>query len=150
MRNLFLKLWLLAGVLDGAYATGLTMVRGNGDVGGLWRGVAAGPFGDAAQHWGTGGALLGVATHLTIMAVMVAGGLWLALRTPFGRIAPWKAGLFYGLALYCLMYGLVLPLRFGVPFPNPDRIKLALGLLPHVLFVGWPIFAAVRKTAPTS
>ena len=106
--------------------------------------------GDAAQHWGIGGALLGVAVHLAIMAAMVAAGLWLARKTPLGAISPWKAGLLYGLALYCLMYGLVLPLRFGVPFPNPDRVKLALGLLPHIAFVGWPIFGLVRKTAPIS
>lgn len=148
--NLFLKLWLLCGALDGGYATALTLLRGNGDIGALWRGVAAGPFGDAAQHWGIGGALLGVAVHLAIMAAMVAAGLWLARKTQLGAISPWKAGLLYGLALYCLMYGLVLPLRFGVPFPNPDRVKLALGLLPHIAFVGWPIFGLVRKTAPIS
>ncbi|HNJ46861.1 MAG TPA: hypothetical protein PK479_00390, partial [Novosphingobium sp.] len=62
-----------------------------------------------------------------------------------GSVAPWKAGTLYGIALYAVMYGLVLPTRFGVPFPNPDRIKLALGLLPHVLLVGVPMFVLFRR-----
>jgi hypothetical protein len=48
------------------------------------------------------------------------------------------------------MYGIVLPQRFGVPFPNPDRIKLALGLLPHIVLVGIPIFALIRRTPQPS
>ena len=145
MRELFLKLWLLCGSLDAAYASALTMLRGDGDLGKLWRGVAAGPFGDGAQGWGAGGALLGLGVHFAIMAAMVAVGLWLAHHTQLGQIAPWKAGTFYGLVLYSVWYGLVLHLRFGAPFPNPDRIKLALGLFPHIAFVGLPIFYAVRR-----
>ncbi|WP_088307872.1 hypothetical protein [Novosphingobium sp. B 225] len=146
MRQVFLKLWLLCGALDAAYATLLTLVRGDGDIGKLWRGVAAGPFGDAASQWGTPGALLGLGVHFAIMAAMVALGLWLARNTPLGEVAPWKAGTLYGIVLYGVMYGIVLHFRFGAPFPNPDQIKLALGLFPHVFFVGLPIFWLVKRT----
>lgn len=145
LRRLWLHLLILCGSLDAAYATVLAMVRGNGDVGALWRGVAAGPVGDAANNWGLAGALLGVAVHFAIMVVMVAAGLWLASRTPLGEVAPWKAGTLYGIVLYAVMYGIVLHLRFGAPFPNPDRIKLALGLFPHIAFVGIPIFHLFRR-----
>ncbi len=146
MRTLFLKLWLLCGALDAAYATMLTLVRGDGDIGKLWRGVAAGPFGDTASQWGAPGALLGLGVHFAIMAAMVALGLWLARNTPLGEVAPWKAGTLYGIVLYAVMYGLVLNLRFGLPhFPNPDRIKLALGLFPHIALVGLPIFYVIRR-----
>ena len=150
MRGLFLKLWLLCGALDAAYATALTLVRGKGDVVGMWSGVAAGPFGDGAGSWGLTGLLAGLTVHFAIMAVMVAVGIWLAQKTMLGEIAPWKAGTFFGLIAYCVMYGLVLPQRFGVPFPNPDKVKLLLALFPHVFFVGLPIFTLARRTARPS
>ncbi|MFO1254258.1 MAG: hypothetical protein U1E37_01070 [Sphingomonadaceae bacterium] len=146
MRNLFVKLWLLGGTLDALYATMLTLLRGNGDIVALWSGVAAGPFGDAARGWGAAGLVAGLAVHFAIMAAMVAGGIWLARKTMLGDLAPWKSGTFYGLMLYCFMYGVVLNLRFAVPFPNPDKVKLLLGLFPHVFFVGMPIFHFARKT----
>jgi hypothetical protein len=149
-RRLFLRAWLLCGSLDAAYATMLTLLRGKGDVGGVWRGVASGPFGDAADTWGLGGAVIGLGVHFAIMAVMVAVGLWLARKSPLGTVAPWKAGTLYGLALYAVMYGIVLPQRFGVPFPNPDKVKLALALFPHVFLVGIPLFVLFRRTRPLS
>jgi len=150
MRNLFVRLWLLCGTLDALYATLLTLLRGAGDVAGMWRGVATGPFGNGADSWGLAGSLIGIAVHFAIMAVMVGTGLWLARKTMLGEIAPWKAGTFFGLIAYCAMYGLVLPLRFGVPFPNPDRVKLLLALFPHVAFVGLPIFYLAKRKAQPS
>jgi hypothetical protein len=146
MRSAFLKAWLLCGTLDAAYATGLTLARG-GEIGELWRGVAAGPFGDAAKDWGAGGALAGLAVPFALMAAMVAVGLVLFRRTPLATANRWLAGTLYGLALYCVMYGLVLPARFGAPFPNPDKVKLALGLFPHVFFVGIPVAFMLRRPA---
>ncbi len=138
------QIWLLCATLDALYATTLALFSG-ANVAGLWRGVASGPFGKAASAWGAGGSLIGLLVHFALMAVMVAVGLWLARHTPLGKVAPWKAGTLYGLALYCVMYGLVLPLRFGVPFPNPDKIKLAFDLFPHILLVGLPMFYLFRR-----
>ena len=144
MRGAFVKAWLLCGTLDAAYATVLAVVRA-GEVGELWRGVAAGPFGDAARTWGAGGALLGVLVHFAIMAAMAAVALVLFRRTPLADANPWLAGTLYGLALYCVMYGIVLPARFGAPFPDPDKLKLAIGLLPHVFLVGIPMALILRR-----
>ena len=149
MRAAFLKAWLLCGLLDALYATGLTLARA-GDIGELWRGVAAGPFGDGAKAWGAGGAVAGVLVHFAIMAAMAAVALLLFRRTPLADANPWLAGTLYGLALYCVMYGLVLPARFGVPFPNPDKLKLALGLFPHIFFVGIPMALILRRPAATA
>ncbi len=79
-RGLFLKAWLLCGSLDAAYASVLALVRGSGDVGGVWRGVASGAFGAAADSWGAGGVLIGLGVHFAIMAAMVGVGLWLARK----------------------------------------------------------------------
>ena len=138
------RIWLLCGTFDALYAAALTALRG-GDVPRMWRGVAAGPFGDGANDWGAGGILAGLLVHLALMAVMVGAGLWLARHTPLGQVAPWKAGTLYGLALYCVLYGLVLPLRFGAPFPDPDKLRLALDLFPHIFLVGLPMFYLFRR-----
>ncbi len=139
------QIWLLCGTLDAVFATALAALRG-GDVLGVWRGVASGPFGDAASNWGWAGVVVGLLVHFAIMAVMVAVGLRLARNGPLGDIAPWKAGTLYGLVLYGAMYGLVLQWRFGAPFPNPDKLKLAIGLFPHIFLVGIPLFYLIRRT----
>lgn len=128
----------LCGGLDIAYATVFTLARG-GDVGAMLRGVASGPFGDAARDWGAAGAALGLAVHFAIMAAMCAAGLAMLSREPFRNIAAWKTGTLYGLVLYLVMYGLVLPWRFGAPFPQPDRIEAAMAVFPHIFLVGIPL-----------
>ena len=144
MKQLWLKAWLLCGTLDAVYATGVALVRGSSTAG-VWLGVASGPYGDGTQQWGAAGVIAGLAVHFALMAVMTAVGLLLARRTLLGEIAPWKAGTAYGLAIYFVMYGLVLQQRFGAPFPNPDRVKLAIGLFPHIFLVGIPMFALFKQ-----
>ena len=149
MPQVWLRAWLLCGVLDAIYATAASLLRG-GTAAQVWLGVASGPLGDGAADWGLAGVLAGIAVHFALMAAMVAVGLWLARRTPLGDVAPWKAGTLYGLALYCVMYGLVLPQRFGTSFPNPDKLKLAIGLFPHIFLVGIPMFALFKRTPQPS
>ncbi|QGN53270.1 hypothetical protein [Novosphingobium sp. Gsoil 351] len=149
MHQPFLKAWLLCGTLDALYASILSLARGGG-VGDVWRGVASGPFGAAAQSWSIAGVFAGVAVHFAIMAAMTAVAAVLFRRSPLGDANPWLAGTLYGLALYGVMYGIVLPARFGAPFPNPDRIKLALGLFPHVAFVGIPMALLLGRPKESS
>ena len=126
---------LLAGALDALFATVMTLAKG-GDVGDLWRGVASGPFGDAANGWGPGGALLGLGVHFALMALMAAV-LASLMRVPAVARANWLiVGLLYGLATYLVMYGLVLPLRFGTPFPQTEPAKITSALFAHIVLVG--------------
>lgn len=148
-RQVWLKAWLLCGTLDALYATLVALLRGT-NAAGVWLGVASGPFGDGAQQWGAAGVLIGLAVHFALMAIMVAVGLLLARKTLLGEVAPWKAGTLYGIAIYAVMYGLVLHQRFGVPFPNPDRIKTAIGLFPHIFLVGIPMFYLFKRTPQLS
>lgn len=149
MDRLFVRVWLLCGVLDAVYATLKAIVTG-GNAAGVWLFVASGPFGDAANSWGATGVVAGLATHFAIMAALVAGGFLLADRSQIGTLAPWKAGTLYGLIIYGIMYGVVLQARFGMPFPDPDKLKVALGLFPHIACVGIPIFALARGAMNTS
>lgn len=130
------RAWLICGALDIGFAAIVTLLNGK-DLGDMLRGVAAGPFPGASQ-WGTGGALLGLATHFALMAVMIAVFALLLQRTALGRMHWLVSGAIYGVALWLVMYGVVLPLRFGAPFPNPDPVRTLLWFAPHVLCVGWP------------
>jgi len=144
VRNDFRKAWLLCGTLDILYATAAAILRG-GEVAAMLRGVASGPFGSAAANWGVGGAVAGLTVHFAIMAAMTAAALVLFRRTPLANANPWLAGTLYGLALYCVMYGIVLSARFGAPFPDPDKLKLAIGLFPHVFLVDIPMALILRR-----
>ena len=145
LRTVWLRALLLCGTLDAIYATSLTLIRGGGAAG-VWLGVASGPFGDGAKAWGAAGVLAGLLVHFAIMAIMAAVGLRLAFNGPLGDVAPWKAGTLYGLVLYGVMYGVVLQWRFGLPFPNPDKIELAIALFPHIFLVGIPMFTLFKQT----
>ena len=149
LRQIWLKAWLLCGTLAALYATILALLRGS-SAAQVWLFVATGPFGDRAATWGLAGVLTGLAVHFALMAVMTGAGLWLARKTMLGAVATWKAGTIYGLALYYVIYGIVLPQRFGAAFPDPDRIKVALGLFPHVFLIGLPLFYLFKRTPPLS
>jgi hypothetical protein len=57
------------------------------------------------------------------------------------------SALLYGMILWLVMYGLVLPLRFGMPFPSPKPTAIAKQLFAHVVLVGLT-FGLVAKRAP--
>ena len=46
-----------------------------------------------------------------------------------------------------VMNALVLPLRFGAPFPPADLVKGAVALFPHIFFIGLPLAWLTRKAA---
>lgn len=139
--------WALCGTLDIAYAAVSSVVQG-GTVSGMLHAVASGPFGDRARDWGAAGAVAGLGVHFAIMGAMVAAWFFVARRWRALTAWPWwLTGTLYGLLLYVVMNGVVLPLRFGSPFPPADFIKGAVALFPHIFFVGWPLAWLARKEA---
>ncbi len=72
------------------------------------------------------GAIVGLAVHFAIMAVMVAAFVAAAHLLP--RAAQWR--LFYGVAygglLYLVMYWLVIPLRWP---PRPEVVVTPMSVL---------------------
>lgn len=135
----------IAGTLDMGMAA-IETVRAGKPIGGMLRGVASGPF-PAATDWGRGGAVLGLLTHYAIMAVMAA--IFLIARDRIAVIRRHRivAALVYGVILWLVMYGLVLPLRFGMPFPSPQPMAIAKQLFAHVLLVGLT-FGLVARRGP--
>ena len=145
-RNAPLVAWALCGTLDIAYAAAASVLRG-GSISGMLRGVASGPFGDAARDWGAAGAAAGLITHFAIMGAMVAAWFFVARRWGRLTVQPWwLTGTLYGLLLYLIMNAVVLPLRFGSPFPPTDPAQGLIALLPHILLVGWPLAWMTRPT----
>lgn len=134
---------LVAGTLDILWAVILTLWFGR-DPGDMLRYVASGPF-PAATAMGTAGAVLGLATHFALMAIMAL--VYVAAGARNHRILerPWVSGLVYGLITYVVMNLIVVPVRFDAPLP-PSARSIATQLFAHIVLVGWPIaLIAVRQ-----
>ncbi|PIB93902.1 hypothetical protein [Caulobacter sp. FWC2] len=113
----------------------------------IFQSVASGLLGKAAFTGGAPAAVLGMAAHFGIMAVMVACYVLAGLRLPILTRRPVVMGLAYGLATYAVMNFLVLPLsqaRHGGPFVLSTFVN---NLGAHLFMVGVPIalIAASRE-----
>lgn len=137
----FLLATLVCGTLDILLAVLLTLQRGK-DPAGMLRFVASGPF-PAATEWGTSGAVLGVAVHFTLMAIMVGSFLVLVSQRPALLGKPLLAGLAYGLITYVIMNLIVVPLRWPAAFP-PKPIGIATQLFAHLVLVALPTVLIAR------
>jgi hypothetical protein len=136
----------ICGTLDILFAMILTVLFGR-QIGNMLRYVASGPFPDATGM-ATGGALLGLAVHFALMAIMVTAFMLIARRRPQLLGAPLLTGIAYGLVTYFIMNWLVVPLRFGTPLP-PKALSMATQLFAHIVLVGIPIaYVAARTLRP--
>jgi len=136
MRRAITWATLVAGTLDILMAVIDTTVAG-GSVTGMFRSIASGPFGDGMREHAAG-APVGLLVHFAIMAVIAAVYVLAAERIPALVRYWWIAGLLYGFGVWLVMYGIVLPARFGAPFP-PEPEEIAKGLFANCVLVGLPI-----------
>jgi len=103
---------LAGGAVDFVYASTLAILRGRGFER-PWQSVASGWIGKAASDGGWGAIALGIVTHFGIATVMALAYVLAASRLPLLTRRPLLCGALYGLVLYGVMYGVVLPTRFG-------------------------------------
>jgi hypothetical protein len=133
---------LVSGTLDILFAMILTLIFGR-QIPNMLRFVASGPF-PAATEMGTAGAILGLAVHFTLMAIM-ATGLMLLVRWKPGRLdTPYLTGIAYGVVTYFAMNWAVVPLRFHTPLP-PTLLSFATQLFAHIVLVGIPMALIARR-----
>ena len=132
---------LICGTLDILLAVFLTLSRGKAPAD-MLRFVASGPF-PAATDWGTGGAVLGLATHFTLMAIMVGSFLVLVSQRPTLLDKPLLAGIAFGLITYVIMNLVVVPLRWPAAFP-PKPLGIATQLFAHLVLVALPTVLIAR------
>src|SRR5829696_6712293 len=95
----------ISGSLDILFAMVLTLFYGR-EIGGMLRGVASGPIPGAADM-GAAGAILGLVTHFTLMAIMAAAFMWLVRQRTVLLDTPYRTGLAYGIITYFIMNWLV-------------------------------------------
>lgn len=138
---------LIAGSLDLMSAFVFGGMKGAGPIR-ILRSVAAGPFGDGMREGGTPAALIGLATHFSIMAVMVSAFVLASARIEWLRHHWLLAGAGYGLILYGVMYRIVLVLRYPGIFPQNGLWQVSNALFSHIVCVGIPIaYIASRQAA---
>ena len=133
----------IAGTLDIGMAA-IETARAGKPVANMLRSVASGPF-PSATDWSAAGAVLGLGVHYAIMAVMVTVFILARERIGWIRAHTLIAAALYGVGLWLVMYGLVLPLRFGAPFPTPNPVGIAKQLFAHVVLVGLTIGLVARR-----
>ncbi|MFL6725155.1 MAG: hypothetical protein ACJ8FS_01420 [Sphingomicrobium sp.] len=126
---------LVSGTLDILLAMILTVAFGR-QIPNMLRYVASGPY-PAATDMGTAGAVLGLAVHFVLMAVMVAGFVLLARWRPQLLETPFRSAMAYGVLTYFVMNWLVVPLRFGTLLP-PKTLSIGTQLFAHIILVGLP------------
>jgi hypothetical protein len=147
LRSTIGRATLIAGSLDLLSAFVFGGMAGAGPLQ-ILRGVAAGPFGDAMREGGPGAVLIGIGTHFSIMAVMVSVYVIAASRIEWLRRNWPIAGALYGLALYGVMYRIVLVLRYPERFPKNGLWDVSNALFSHIVCVGIPIaYIASRRLA---
>lgn len=135
---------LICGTLDIAYALVTTKLKG-GSAAGVLKFVAEGPFGTMVPASPAGASALGLIVHFSIMALMVAFYTF-ATRSPrFAGLSPWLGGISYGLALYGIMYWIVMPLRWPAIFPQTGLMGVAEALFAHIALVGLPLAHIVNR-----
>ena len=111
--------------------------------------IASGLLGRTAFGGGAATAVLGVVLHFFIAFCVVA--VYLAASRRLSALArhPFVFGPLYGLAVYAVMNGVVLPLSAAGSGPRPLPV-LVNGLLIHAIGVGLPSALAARAAAPPS
>jgi hypothetical protein len=140
---------LAGGTLDIVYACLASSFRGRMPITVL-QSVASGWQGAAAYEGGWASALLGLSTHYGIMAVMAATFGVISGWLPSLHRRPWIFGPLYGLGLYGVMYGIVLPLRFPTVFPRLSGWITVTDIIVHagVGLIIALVFAGTRARQP--
>jgi len=144
MKKTILLATLICGTLDIAYAIIMAVLH-DGNALGVLLSVASGPFGSMAKTWGWTGGMLGLATHFSIMLVMVTAFVLLIKYIPnLARINSIVLGIIYGCLLYTFMYWIVLILRWPEIFPQTQPMQIIRALAPHIFMVGIPLSLIVN------
>ena len=141
---------LTVGVLDGLDAIVFFGLRGVPPER-IFQAIASGLLGRAAFQGGVRTALLGVLLHFTIALSVVTIYHLVSRRVPELARRPFVWGPLYGIAVYLVMYSIVLPLSAVTMRPRPLPVVIN-GLLIHMIGVGTPaaLFAWAAQPAGAS
>lgn len=134
----------VAGALDLTAACVNVALRGHDPVW-VFHSVASGLLGKAAFDGGEATAALGIVCHFLIATMAAAVYFAASRRIPYLVDRPYVAGPLFGIGVYAVMNGVVLPLSafpFHVRYP-PRALAIGLGI--HMFLIGLPIALLVRR-----
>lgn len=104
----------------------------------VWQGVASGLLGPRSFERGWRSGSLGLALHFVIACIISTIYVLSSQRLPFLLTHPLIAGALYGIAVFIVMFYVVLPLSRRPK--RPFNLKFALTqLLIHIFVIGWSI-----------
>src|SRR5207248_1066238 len=144
---LLLRTWLVIALIDGLFASCLSVFAYGSTVARLWQGVAATVIGPAALTGGTRAVLIGLLLHLGVALAWSAVFLGLVMMWPgLRRIIGAPGGVIgvaaiYGPAIWLVMSLAVIPLLTG---RSPSfTLRWWIQLVGHTPFVALPIVATI-------
>jgi len=147
--SLLVRTWVTIAIIDGIFASCLSVFAYGSTVTRLWQGVASVVLGPSAMQGGTRTALVGILLHICVAFTWSAVFLtlasnWASLRrliaTPAGILA---VAAVYGPAIWCVMSMVVIPIATGRPPSITGRWWIQL--LGHIPFVALPIVTVVGR-----
>jgi hypothetical protein len=137
---------LLVGILDLSDAFIFYGIRGVSPVR-ILQGIASGIYGRPALGMGNRSAFIGLICHFFIAFCATSVFLLAARRLPIAH-HPWLYGTLFGIALYCVMNYIVLPLsKIGLR-PMPPLIPFINGVAALVFCIGIPLAFIARRYVP--
>jgi len=133
---------LIAGILDITSAFVIAGIKGTGSIR-MLQGIASGLLGQRSFEGGMASAGLGLAIHFllafTAAAVFYAASQKLSSLTQHVVVS----GLLYGIAVYIVMYWMVVPLAF--PNARHSMSRDVTAVIIHIVLIGLPIALVVRR-----
>jgi hypothetical protein len=110
----------------------------------IYQFVASGLLGPSAFAGGAAAAVLGLAVHFLVAFTAALVFVVASERLPQLRRDPVGWGLAFGVGVFLVMNGVVIPLS-RIPASVPPLPLLLNGVIAHALLVGLPIALAARR-----
>jgi hypothetical protein len=109
----------------------------------VFQGVASGILGPRSFERGWNSGALGIALHFVIACIISTIYVLASLHLPFLLQRPLIAGGLYGIAVFVVMFFIVLPLSRRPKRPFNGKFA-ATQLLIHIFIIGWFIALSAR------
>lgn len=138
---------LAAAAVDAAYFIAKSFYENTGPVFAL-QSIAGFWLGPSATRGGLASAMIGAVTHVGLATLMAGGFMLLYRGMPKLRASIVKMGVPYGVLLYVIMYGGVLPLRWPHAFPAFSGWASIFDIMIHIA-VGVTIASVTLSTNDT-
>lgn len=145
MGTAILLTGLLAGVLDGAAAVVVYLIRGGRTPERIFNYIASGVFGPAAMSGGTPMVLAGIGFHMLIAMGWTILFFLAARQFEMLRRHAIAAAVAYGIFVWMMMNKVVLPLSRVQMAATTTWNSIIVGALVLVVCIGFPISLGARR-----